>query len=296
MMRSLISGVICLIAGISNLMAQDRIEDFSDASRVELLAGWREPDGTHIAGIKFRLFPGWKTYWRNPGEIGIPPRISLRKSNAELLELSGQTGIWQQDPHGLQRSQNLADANLLWTAPEIFKSAGMVSLGYTEEFVLPLRIVPKVASEPSEIFLNLTYGLCKEICIPVTERISARLPATESETDAEIVSAMARVLRPADKLSPPAKMECEFPSENGNSAILAKFHETNPSLHASYVVFDIPRSKLIFELARPEVQRDTIIASSAIRSTEGLLFINRSKLRAAVIGENDAIEFNGCNS
>ena len=48
-------------------------DDLDDILQVKLLPGWRGGDGTHIAAIQISLAPGWKTYWRQPVDTGIPP-------------------------------------------------------------------------------------------------------------------------------------------------------------------------------------------------------------------------------
>src|SRR3954463_5490943 len=45
-------------------------------SAVRLLAGSRS-GGVLLGGIAFQLQPGWKTYWRTPGDSGVPPRLDF---------------------------------------------------------------------------------------------------------------------------------------------------------------------------------------------------------------------------
>ena len=69
-------------------------------------------------GLQFRMMPGWKIYWRSPGDAGFPPRP----------DWSG--------------SKNVADARLLWPAPHRFSVLGLETLGYTDEVVLPVMVTP----------------------------------------------------------------------------------------------------------------------------------------------------------
>src|SRR5213083_611169 len=93
-------------------------------SAVRLLAGSRS--GTVLlGGIAFQLQPGWKTYWRTPGDSGVPPRFDFSKS------------------------ENIEAVAVLWPAPTKFDDgAGGHSLGYHNTVVLPLRIVLKSADKP----------------------------------------------------------------------------------------------------------------------------------------------------
>src|SRR3981081_41605 len=56
-------------------------------SAVRLLAGWRS-GAVLLGGIAFQLQPGWKTYWRTPGDSGVPPRFDFSQSeNIETVTI-----------------------------------------------------------------------------------------------------------------------------------------------------------------------------------------------------------------
>src|ERR1700754_2564797 len=88
-------------------------------SAVRLRAGSRS-GAVLLGGVAFQLQPGWKTYWRTPGDSGVPPRFDFSKSD------------------------NVEAVTVLWPAPMKFDDgAGGQSLGYKKQVVLPLRIVAK---------------------------------------------------------------------------------------------------------------------------------------------------------
>jgi len=112
-------------------------------SAVRLLAGSRS-GAVLLGGIAFQLQPGWKTYWRTPGDSGVPPRFDFSKS------------------------ENVEAVTVLWPAPLKFDDgAGGVSLGYHDQTVLPLRIVPKNVDKPVTLRAAINYAVCEKICIPV---------------------------------------------------------------------------------------------------------------------------------
>src|SRR5271163_3658962 len=87
------------------------------------------------AGVEIRLDPGWKTYWRDPGDSGVPP----------TLDFSG--------------SENVKSVTVLWPAPERFPDgAGGNSIGYLDHVILPLRIAPEDAAKHSSVQLKLGYA------------------------------------------------------------------------------------------------------------------------------------------
>ncbi|HYM33641.1 MAG TPA: protein-disulfide reductase DsbD domain-containing protein [Candidatus Cybelea sp.] len=103
-------------------------------------------------GLQVRLEPGWKIYWRSPGDAGVPP----------VFDWSG--------------SQNLAGADVRWPLPHRFQLFGLETFGYTDEVVLPVRVSPDLAGAPVALRLHLTYGICKEVCIPYEADLALDLP------------------------------------------------------------------------------------------------------------------------
>src|SRR5690242_12078837 len=122
---------LALTAGLSvaifasEVPAQDASPWLNDGhSAVRLLAGSRS-GAVLLGGIAFQLQPGWKTYWRTPGDSGVPPRFDFSKSD------------------------NIDAVTILWPAPTKFPDgAGGQSLGYQKQVVLPLRIVVKNPDKP----------------------------------------------------------------------------------------------------------------------------------------------------
>ncbi len=141
------------------------------AGRLGLRTGWREPDGRHVAALVVTLAPGWKTYWRAPGDAGIPP----------VFDWSG--------------SRNLAGVVVHWPRPVVFDQAGMTSIGYVDEMVLPLEVVPADPAAAIDLDAEVTLGVCRDICVPVTARFAARLVAPGA-ADPHIRAALAHAPAP----------------------------------------------------------------------------------------------------
>src|SRR6476660_1609899 len=141
------------LATVTGASAQDASPWSSDDhSAVRLLAGSRS-GAVLLGGVAFRLQPGWKTYWRTPGDSGVPPHFDFSKS------------------------ENIEAVTVLWPAPMKFDDgAGGYSLGYHNQVVLPLRIVAKNADRPVTLRADINYAVCEKLCIPV--EASAELPIT----------------------------------------------------------------------------------------------------------------------
>jgi DsbC/DsbD-like thiol-disulfide interchange protein len=127
----------------------------STDSKVRLVSGAVELDGKPclLGGVQLRMNGGWKTYWRNPGDSGVPPSFDF-------------TG-----------SKNLKLAEVLYPAPHRFADADGTAIGYDDEVVFPVRITPEREGEPIELKLALSYGLCKTLCIPNDVNLELELPA-----------------------------------------------------------------------------------------------------------------------
>lgn len=143
------------------------------AGRVRLLAGMLTPPGGAAkvyAGVQIVLDKDWKTYWRQPGEAGVPPGF----------DWAGST--------------NVADARVLYPVPQRLPEAGMTSLGYKREVVFPVEITPKDPAQPVGLKLAIEYGVCKDICIPAEAKLALTIPAASVPADGGLLAAnLARV-------------------------------------------------------------------------------------------------------
>src|ERR1051326_545147 len=120
------------------------------------------------AGIEIRLGSGWKTYLRDAGDSGVPPRFRF---------------------HG---SENVADVPGSLSAPPGFKDARGRSIGYKAGVILPLQVVPRDPARPVLLRLDLDYAICSNVCIPVTAKDELPLPG-DGEQDAALAASEARV-------------------------------------------------------------------------------------------------------
>jgi DsbC/DsbD-like thiol-disulfide interchange protein len=158
--------------------AQARAQDSSPwvkdgHSAVRLLAGSRS-GAVLLGGIAFQLQPGWHTYWRNPGDSGVPPRIDFSKS------------------------ENIEAVTILWPAPTKFADgAGGTSLGYQKQVVLPLRIVAKNADKPVTLRADINYAVCEKLCIPVEASAELAFTSVASTEDSALSAALDTVPKPA---------------------------------------------------------------------------------------------------
>jgi DsbC/DsbD-like thiol-disulfide interchange protein len=163
----------------SSLTPAARADDASPWQRdghsaVRLLAGSRS-GAVLLGGIAFQLQPGWKTYWRTPGDSGVPPRFDFSKS------------------------ENVEAVTVMWPAPLKFDDgAGGHSIGYRDQVVLPLRIVAKAADKPVTLRAEINYAVCEKLCIPVEASAELGFNSVASTEDANLRAALDTVPKPAN--------------------------------------------------------------------------------------------------
>jgi len=147
-------------------------KDLYSASR--LVAGSARQQGdvpTLRAGIELTLQPGWKTYWRYPGDSGIPPRF----------DFAGST--------------NVRSATVAWPAPKRFEDGGGMSIGYENGVIFPVHVVARDPAKPVLLRMKIEYGVCRNLCVPATGSGELALSAKPAALDAALAAAEARVPR-----------------------------------------------------------------------------------------------------
>ena len=185
---------------VSCLAIEARAEDSSPWQRdghsaVRLLAGSRS-GAVLLGGIGFQLQPGWKTYWRTPGDSGVPPRFDFSKS------------------------ENIEAVTILWPAPTKFDDgAGGHSLGYKNQIVLPLRIVAKNADKPVTLRAGINYAVCEKLCIPVEANTELAFASVASTEDSALFAALDTVPKPAS-IGDPNPLTIRDVTRDGKSSVL----------------------------------------------------------------------------
>lgn len=235
-----------------------------DAARVDLLPGWREADGTHVAGLRIRLAPGWKTYWRAPGDGGIPPMFNW-------------TG-----------SGNLSGAQVHFPIPEVFHQNGLRSVGYEDEVILPLILSAGQANDPIALSANVEIGVCEDICVPMQFSFQGELlPAGVRQ------GTLAAALEDRPVLSGP--MQCQItPIRDGLQVTATAILPWMGSGEAVVVEAGMPG----VWVSEPDMQRDgmTLRVTADMVPPSGKPFaLARNGVRLTLFGDGQAVEIIGCS-
>lgn len=232
-LRGLVSVVLyCLFAASSAVAAvSDQFTNPAVQGRLITAENGIGPDATSIsAGLHLTLGEDWKTYWRSPGEVGLPPEIDW-------------TG-----------SENIAEAEFLWPAPQRFTAFGIENFGYHDEVVFPIRLTLRDPGVPVALRARVTLLTCSTVCVPQDFELSLDLPRASG-----IDQASAALI---------ATYAARVPDTGADSGIAVGAAHLDPSGTAltltarSAVAFDTPD---VF----PEMGEGTAFGAPDIRLGEG---------------------------
>ena len=146
-------------------------------SAIRLIAGANQSGAESLrAGIEIKMQPAWHTYWRYPGDSGVPPRFSF----------SG--------------SDNLAAVQVLFPAPHAFTDDVGTTIGYKGNLILPLRVFPRQKDKPVTLRGKIEYAVCDKLCVPVEAHVELTLAGAGGTDNAALAAAEARVPQPVSAL------------------------------------------------------------------------------------------------
>ena len=114
-------------------------------------------------GLSLEIAEGWNTYWKNAGSTGLPPSLEL-SDGKQSYEPELQFPLPKTKPFG--------------------EDVSLLTYGYTKSVLHPFRItVPQTASDQWTLTGEARWLVCRDICIPESQRLSVSLPVASSQLD-----------------------------------------------------------------------------------------------------------------
>jgi DsbC/DsbD-like thiol-disulfide interchange protein len=167
---ALVSCAITALVGTTAQAADESPWNEDVRSAIRLIAGSNKAGDAELrAGIEVKLRPGWKTYWRYPGDSGVPPHF----------DFSG--------------SENLKKADVLFPAPHLFTDETGQSLGYKDTVIFPVVVSPQQAGKPIRLRVKVDYAVCEKLCVPAEGRAELTLASGNSKHDTVLATAETHV-------------------------------------------------------------------------------------------------------
>lgn len=233
-----------------------------------LRSGWQMQNGSQMVAFQLSLLDGWKTYWRAPGDNGIPPSF----------DWSG--------------SRNIKSVRFHWPRPKVFSVGGLQTIGYSHELILPVEIVPQDASQPVELKAAVDLGVCSDICVPAAFNVGADLP--RPGVSDEVIHRALRQRPSTAKEAGVTQATCKITPQKDGLKLTAEV--MMPSTGGTEVV--------VVETGLPGVwisPADVTRQGKALRAevdmvgpSGGPIALQRDAIVISVLGKHRAVEIQGC--
>lgn len=239
-----------------------------DILSAALLPGWQMAGGQRMAALHLALAPDWKTYWRAPGEAGIPPQF----------DWSG--------------SRNVKSVTLHWPSPQVMTLDGMQSIGYLHDLVLPLEIVALDPAQPVEVRLQMALGVCKDICVPAAFALTGVLQGPGAG-DARIAAALDNQPRTGAEAGL-TDIGCAVTPNPDGLRLAARIGLPRQGAGET-VVFETADKTVWVAQASSSRQGNSLTAEVDLVPPSGAPFaLDRSGVTVTVIAQGHSVEIKGC--
>lgn len=249
-----------------SMPVQAQVKSQDDILSAALLPGWQMSGGTYMAGLDLSLAPEWKTYWRAPGEAGIPPDF----------DWSG--------------SQNVAAVQVHWPSPQVITLNGMQSIGYHDAVLLPLEVTPLDPAQPVLLHLDMRLGICNEICMPATLQLDATLGGGK---DARITQALndGPITGQAAGLQ---GITCQIAPIDDGLHVVAQLHLPVQGAPETVVLESGDKTVWVSEATTTRAGPVLTAATDFVPPNGAPFALQRSQVIVTVIGQTHSVQITGC--
>lgn len=256
------AAALALIAAPALATTQD------DVLQAQLRPGYQMENGGHMAAVDLQLAPGWKTYWRSPGDAGIPPSF----------DWSG--------------SDNVKSVRIHWPAPTVFNVNGMQTIGYRDRLVLPVEITARDPAQPIRLRVRMELGVCDEICLPASVDLVSDLVAPGAH-DASIGAALSQRAATAQEAGV-ARVSCSIDPIKDGLRLTARLGLPDPGL-PEVVAFETANREIWVAEAVTERRGGELISMTELVPPHGAPFaLDRSGITMTILAAGGAVEVKGC--
>ena len=262
--------ILIFLSFFAFIIAPTFSQNLTEVVQLQLLKGWRAENGTHISGLKITLSPGWKTYWKQPGETGLVPHFDW-------------TG-----------SKNVSAVKVLWPHPSIFDEDNFQSIGYKNKVILPIEFTPLNLSKVIKPKLKITLGVCEDLCVPISRVLRTKLRPSKTTIDQEIITYYNLLPKWVSK----AKIKhitCGVETRNNSLVFESNIEMVSKIFNVKAVAIELNQSKVWFDIPIFRAINSSLQVIAEIQNfDEGPLILDRSNIIITVLGDHKSIYFKGC--
>jgi thiol:disulfide interchange protein DsbD len=160
--------VLALVAALPMLARAQAIRTEHVTAELVAERSAVEPGQTLQIGLRLQHAPHWHTYWRNPGDSGLPTSIKW------TLPFGAEAG------------------DIEWPAPKRLPIGPLVNFGYEGEVLLPLAFTAPARATPGSTLTlqaDVRWLVCKDVCIPESASLTLALPVVGGAQSADGITA-----------------------------------------------------------------------------------------------------------
>ncbi|MEM6972421.1 MAG: protein-disulfide reductase DsbD domain-containing protein [Pseudomonadota bacterium] len=231
--------------------------------------GEAHEDGRRETGLVMEIRPGWKTYWRIPGEMGVPPQLD-----------------WS-------RSENVAALDLDWPRPVLFESFGYLTLGYGGRVVMPITLTPADASQPMRLALNGQVGVCKDICVFETIAIETEIMPEAPGPDRTSIGVARLSLPEPGPVAGVSMIACRIAGAGEERAFSGKLQMPDHG-KAPHVVLEGPEGSWFDDVTASPLEGGYYEVKATFHAPDAPAWIDRNAIVTTVLAGPLAAEVSGC--
>lgn len=186
-----------------------------------------QPGQPVLVGLKLRMAPEWHTYWKNPGDSGLPTRIK-----------------WELPP-GWKAGE------IRWPFPKPLPVGPLMNYGYEDEVVLLSELTPPADAKagPAAIRAHAEWLVCKDVCIPEKGELDFTLPVAAAPA-ADNPRWQAHIER-ARNMWPAQAQGWKYQSAIVGKSLVVRLEAPEGAALPAKVFF-FPERELLIEPAAPE--------------------------------------------
>ena len=134
------------------------------------------------AALEIVMEPGWHTYWRFPGEAGIPTTADF------------------------SRSVGVSGARLGFPAPLRYDDGTSTSIVYQNRVILPVDFTLDQADGSATLSADVLFGVCSDICVPAEASLSLSVPPQQDTLQHRMAITSARLAIPRPQGDQPPRI------------------------------------------------------------------------------------------
>ena len=238
----------------------------------EYIYGWENPQGFTQGAIKFQLAIGWKTYWRNPGQYGVRPIFN-----------------WQ-------NSINVKDVTFSWPTPKVIDEYDVKVLGYKHFLIVPVKIVKSNPSEKAVLKIDISIGVCSNICLLKKLNIDAVVTEVILKSSVDIIE-IALAATPKELSIHDTKMvTCSIETNENSISAKYKLRFSNILIPDPIFIMEYSTDNMRLEDQRIKITGNIITAEGSLNQiSQNYGIIERDRLRGTFMHNNKSFEVIGCN-